>query len=162
MYPWLVFLHVVGIFGFLMAHGGSMSVAFRLRSERNLDRLRALLELSNSSFNVLYSSFLLMLVSGIIAGFVGNWWGRGWIWTALGLLILTSVTFFFMGTGYFNKLTKATGLAWFDGARSHPAATPASDEEIGALLNAGNPMRLALLGVGALALIAWLMMFKPF
>jgi hypothetical protein len=162
MYPWLVFLHVVGVFGFLMAHGGSVNVAFRLRGERNLDRIRALLELSNSSFNMLYSSFLLMLISGIIAGFVGNWWGRGWIWTALGLLILTSITFFFLGTGYFNKLRKTVGLAWFDGIRSHPAETPASNEEVVALLNTGNPMRLAVLGAGALVVITWLMMFKPF
>lgn len=34
MYPWLVLLHVLGVFGFLMAHGVSVGVAFALRQER--------------------------------------------------------------------------------------------------------------------------------
>ena len=34
MYPWLVLLHVLGVFGFLMAHGISSGVALELRRER--------------------------------------------------------------------------------------------------------------------------------
>ena len=39
MYPLLVLVHVVGVFGFLLAHGVSVGVAFRLRGERNLERV---------------------------------------------------------------------------------------------------------------------------
>jgi hypothetical protein len=34
MCAWLVYLHLVGIFGFLIAHGASASAAFALRHER--------------------------------------------------------------------------------------------------------------------------------
>ena len=53
MYPWLVFVHLLGLFGFLLAHGASSSAAFALRRERNLERVRALLELSANSYGVM-------------------------------------------------------------------------------------------------------------
>ena len=34
MYSWIVFVHVLGVFGFLLAHGAAAVVAFRLRGER--------------------------------------------------------------------------------------------------------------------------------
>ena len=45
MYRWLVLLHVLGVFGFLMAHGISVSVAFTLRRERKFENIQALLNL---------------------------------------------------------------------------------------------------------------------
>jgi len=42
----------------MLAHGASVSVAFALRRERNLERIRALLDLSSGSFNVMYLSLL--------------------------------------------------------------------------------------------------------
>ncbi len=33
MYPWLVFLHLLGVFGFLLAHGASASASFALRAQ---------------------------------------------------------------------------------------------------------------------------------
>ena len=78
MYPWIVFLHVAGGFGFMLAHGASASVAFALRRERNLERLRALLDLSSGSFNVMYLSLLVLLAAGDTAGFMQKWWGQGW------------------------------------------------------------------------------------
>jgi hypothetical protein len=77
MYPWIVFLHVAGGFGFVLAHGASASVAFALRRERNLERIRALLDLCSNSFNVMYFSLLVLLVAEIVAGFKQNWlWVR--------------------------------------------------------------------------------------
>ena len=48
-YPWVVFVHVIGAFGFALSHGVSAAVALRLREEREVPRVRALLELSSSS-----------------------------------------------------------------------------------------------------------------
>ncbi len=42
MYAWLVYLRMVGIFGFLLAHGASASAAFAPRRARSLERVRAL------------------------------------------------------------------------------------------------------------------------
>ncbi len=41
LYRWLVFLHILGAFGFLLAHGGSVNATFRVRREQTLDGLRA-------------------------------------------------------------------------------------------------------------------------
>ena len=73
MYPWLVFLHVLGVFGFLMAHGISAGAAFALRRERNLERVRALLDLSSSSLGILHSSIMILFLTRIVIGFMGRW-----------------------------------------------------------------------------------------
>ena len=162
MYPWLVFLHVIGVFGFLLAHGASASVAFALRRERNLERIRALLNLSSSSLSALYGFLLLLLITGIVAGFMGQWWSRGWIWVALGLPITLLVAMYVLGSDFYSEVRKVVGLEFMDGMKPHPPIEPADAQEIDALLAAGRPMLLAVIGFGGIAVIAWLMMFKPF
>jgi hypothetical protein len=49
MYEWVLFLHVVGAFAFMMSHGVSIFVAFRLQQEGEINRIRALLDLSTVS-----------------------------------------------------------------------------------------------------------------
>ena len=111
MYSWLVFLHILGVFGFLMAHGVSASVAITLRRERNPERIRSLLDLSSSSIGILHSSIFLLLLTGIINGFIGQWWGRGWIWVSLGLLIAVYVYMGIAASSFYGRVRKATGLA---------------------------------------------------
>jgi len=48
MYAWVVFLHVLGAFAFVMAHGVSANVVFRLRHETQRERIAALLDLSTT------------------------------------------------------------------------------------------------------------------
>jgi hypothetical protein len=62
----------------------------------------------------------------------------------------------------FNRLRQAAGLPFFDGRRSHPAALPASDEVVRAAAAAILPAEVTAMGVVPIALILWLMMFKPF
>jgi hypothetical protein len=47
LYQWMVFLHIAGVFAFLVAHGVSVGVAFRVRLERDPKRIMALLDLSS-------------------------------------------------------------------------------------------------------------------
>ncbi|MEK7327934.1 MAG: hypothetical protein AAB217_22035 [Chloroflexota bacterium] len=162
MYKWLIFLHIAGTLGFMMAHGASASVAFALRRERNLERVRALLELSANSYGLMYLSLLVLLVSGIVAGFIGQWWGHGWIWTSLALLVAISVAMTVLGSGIYGGARKATGLPYFENGKQNPPLESASAEEIEALLAKGNPILLTVIGSGGLLLILWLMMFKPF
>jgi hypothetical protein len=49
MYSWIVFAHVLGVFGFLLGHGAAALVTFKLRGERAVERIRALLDLSRST-----------------------------------------------------------------------------------------------------------------
>lgn len=162
LYQWLAFLHILGVLGFLLSHGASASVTFALRQERNHERVSALLTLSTSSYPVMYLSLLILLVTGIITGVMGDWWGRGWIWTSLVLLIAIIVAMSLLGANKLSDLRKAIGLPYAVRGKTQPAVAPASAQEIDALLSQGNPMLLTIIGFGGIAVVAWLMMFKPF
>ncbi len=162
MYQWLALLHILGVFGFLLAHGASASVAFALRQERDHERVRTLLTLSAGSYPVMYLSLLVLLVTGIVTGILGDWWGRGWIWGSLLLLIAIIVAMTLLGSNKLGRLRKALGLPYFERGKQQPAVAPASPQEIDALLGQSNPHLLTTIGLGGIAIVAWLMMFKPF
>lgn len=162
MYPWLVFLHILAIFAFLMSHGVSVSVAFTLRRERNPERIQTLLNLSGSAIGILNASILIILLTGIISGFIGQWWGRAWIWLSLGLLLATAVYMAFYGSGYYGRVRKAIGVAYMENFKGHPPVERASADELDKLLSQPHPLILAVIGFGSLAVITWLMKFKPF
>jgi hypothetical protein len=160
MYSWLRFLHVLGVFGFLIAHGVSASVFFALKRERNVERICTLLQLSNGSARILVISLLTLLISGIIAGFWGHWWRHGWIWLSLLLLIAIYAGMSLLGTRILNEVRMGVGLPSVYGQPPRPERFSA--EELNARLDHIHPYRLTLIGFGGLVLIAWLMMFKPF
>jgi hypothetical protein len=162
MYPWLVYLHLLGLFGFLLGHGASSSVSFALRRERNPERVRVLLELSGNSFGVMYGALLVLLISGIAAGVIGHWWGSAWIWVSLALLFVVMGAMAGLGSRLYGQARKAAGLPYFEGMKQRPPIDPAGEDELHALLARGNPILLTVIGYGGLAIIAWLMMFKPF
>ncbi len=155
MYRWLVYIHIAGAFFFLTAHGVSVAVSVRLRKERDRERIRTLLALSGSSIPFMWVGLFLLLAGGIAAGFVGRWWGSGWIWISLVLLISISASMFPLATVYYRRVGEKTGL------RSSGAPI-ASDEEIADLLDSSRPWLLAVIGFGGILGILFLMIFKPF
>ena len=86
---WFVFLHVVGVFMFLLGHGVSAGVMWRLRTERDPAAIRTLLDFSGRSMNFMGIGFLIWFFGGIIAGFSGDFWttGRYWIWASLAIAL---------------------------------------------------------------------------
>jgi NhaP-type Na+/H+ and K+/H+ antiporter len=160
MYSWIKFLHVLGLFGFLIAHGVSASVFFALKRERNMERICTLLQLSGSSARIMIISLLILLISGIITGFLGHWWRFGWIWLSLGLFIGIYAGMSILGTRILNEVRMGVGLPSAYGQPPRPERFSA--EELNARLDRIHPYRLSMIGFGGLALIAWLMMFKPF
>ena len=155
MYAWLVFLHIAGAFGFLLFHGASVMVLLRLRRERDRERIRTLLDLSSASMIGFYVSIVVLLVGGIGAGFVGQWWGRLWIWASLGLFIAIAVLMYPLGRVAFRRIRQAIAM--------RPSGAPmASDEEIDELLRSPRLVLLAAIGSGGILVILWLMVFKPF
>ncbi len=164
MYNWMVYLHVLATLSFLIVHGVSSVVAWRLKSQRDPATARAWLEINANGavIAVFYGSLLVLLIGGIIAGFMGDWWGQGWIWLSLALLIGIIVGMFYIGTRHYGRLRQALGMPWFDGRKEHPASEPAPIEEIHALLAGSPALALTVIGFGGIAVILWLMMFKPF
>ncbi len=80
---WLVLLHILSVFAFLPVHGVSMTVALRLRHERDRARIGAYLDLSNVYLGGMYGTLGLLLLFGILSGIAGAWWtsGRAGSWS---------------------------------------------------------------------------------
>jgi hypothetical protein len=166
MYNVIIFLHVLAVFFFLLTHGASVMVMLFLRREQNTERIRGLLDLSVFSLRAMYIFFVLLIIFGVIGGFMGSWWGRGWIWASTGLLILTFVAMGGLGSLYFTKIRQALGglpyRTFAEAAASGTQPAAPSDAELSMLLNSSEPIIVALIGVVALALILYFMMLKPF
>jgi hypothetical protein len=159
MYQLVVFLHILGALVFFMAHGASATMAFRVRREQNPEHIRGLLELSEMALPVMWAGLMTLLIAGIIAGIMGNWWSKGWIWTALVLLIILGGWMGYYGQRYYGPLRTALGITY----RGVPGANPpASTQEILRLVQATSPIMLGGGALGITAIILWLMVFKPF
>ena len=154
---WL-YVHLAGVFGFLVAHGVSAGVGLRLRKERNPVRARALLDLSASTLNLANVAFLVLLAGGIGAAFSEHVWNEGWPWAAIGVLAVLMALVPTLVVPYYKKVRKAVGAP---GARM-PAGEPGSPEEIKRVLSSPIPVVISVTGVAALAMLLWLMVYKPF
>jgi hypothetical protein len=160
-YPWIVLAHVIGAFGFILAHGVSAFVAFRIRTDRRPEQVRAMMDLSSASLMVMYPSLAVLLVAGVVAGFARGWWGQLWIWAAIALLVAIATAMYVIGTRYYIEVRHAVGKASPQDGRDAPAPVPVSAEELAVLLDSRRPEALAAIGVIGLVLILWLMVVKP-
>jgi plastocyanin len=154
MHRWWVFLHVAGVFAFLMAHGVSAYVTFKLRSERDPSRVSHLLELSASSVGVMWNSIGVLLLGGVLAGFTGHFWGQAWIWVAIGVLVVVIVAMYAMGTTWAARL-RTISAAMTEGTEA------VSSEQFEKILRSRRPYTIAGVGFVGLAVLLWLMLFQP-
>jgi hypothetical protein len=155
MYRWWVLLHIVGVAGFLSAHGVSMYVLYQVRAV-DLDRgkILGLLTFSGSTTMPMYVSLLLLLVGGIAAGISGQWFSYWWIWVSLLVLLLTTAGMYVVAKPYFERLKAACEV--------RPSGVPrVSDEELGQILRGGATNAVAGIGAVGLLIILYLMVFKP-
>lgn len=162
--PWLVLIHVLSVLAFVLLHGASATVAFRLRSEREPARIRALLELSTASLGGATAALLLILASGIVAGIVGGWWTSGmlWLWVSVALFIAVGVAMSVVAVPHLNAVRRAVGLPTRDDRPGEPVPPVAvGDDELAAILMSRRPAVSAAIGLGGLGVITWLMQFKP-
>ena len=110
MYRWWVFIHIVGVIGFVLAHGVSVGTALRVRNERDPNRIRALLQVSASATGIFYVSTLLLLLGGIVAGVDGNWFDQTWLGVALGVFIAEMVFMWAVTSPYYKRLRKVLAI----------------------------------------------------
>jgi MFS family permease len=155
LYNWWKLLHVLGVLGFVMFHGVSTWVALRLRKERDRGRIAELLQFSGSSVQGMYVSLGLLILFGVVAGFAGKWWGSWWIWLALVILLGMIGEMSAVAKPYYQRVKEAVEV--------RPSGVPRrSDEELDEILRSPLALFNAVLGLGALVVLAWLMVFKPF
>jgi hypothetical protein len=158
----IVLIHVLGVLGFLLAHGVSAAVLLRIRSERDPAALRALLDLSRRSVNAMSVGLAIWFLGGILAGFSGNWWtsGRWWIWVSLAIAIVLIGLMTPMARFYLDRVRAALGVDPKTG--TYDPMVPVDSAAVEAAISSGRPGLVAAMGGVGLAVILWLMMAKPF
>ena len=161
MYDWIVLLHIIGAFLFVIAHGASIWAVNAIRRESQPARIAALADLSGMSLGAAYVGLLLLLVGGIWAGIYQSWFSSGWIWAALGVFIVIAVLMYVIATPYFRKLRIALGQPRM-APKDAPPPVAASDAEIAAIAASAPAVPLDVVGFLGLVVILWLMVAKPF
>ncbi len=142
LYPWVVLVHVVAAFLFILAHGASAFVSFRLRAERDPTRIVALLDLSASTIGPMYGTLGLLLLAGIAA------------------FVVITVLMYVVATTYYTGVRRALGQV--RPGSKEPAPEPVPTEQLLALLDSRRPEAIAAIGGIGLVVILWLMVVKPF
>ena len=160
--PWFAFLHVLSAFTFFLAHGASVAMAFKIRSETDYARIRAMLDLSASTIRALFLSFLAMGLTGLIMPFILKLWDKGWIWTSIILMVIVAVQMGVMNEKRYKTLRKLVGLPYMQGNKEYPAEEPASQQEVQEFLKGLKTTDLVVYGFVIPVIVLWLMMFKPF
>jgi plastocyanin len=154
VYRFWFFVHLAGVLGFLAAHGVSMGVTFAIRRERDPGKVLGMLTLSASSVPAMYISLGVLLLGGVVAGFLGHWWGDVWIWASI--VVLLGVTGFMsaVASPYFRRM-RVIASAKAEGSEA------VTDEQFDHELKSSTNLTIAIVGIAAIALILYFMIFKP-
>jgi hypothetical protein len=159
---WLVFLHVLAALTFFLAHGVSAAMALRVRRETDFVRIRAMLDLSESTIELMFVSFLGMGLTGVALPFFIHNWDKAWVWISIILMIFVFIWMVWMNERQYKILRKLVGLPYRQGSKEYPAEPPASAEDMTAHLRKMDVKGLIVVGYLIPAFVLWLMVFQPF
>ena len=161
--PWLVFLHTLSAMAFFLGHGTSIAMAFQIRKEKDFARIRAMLDLSMTTWIPMGIAFIVMGLTGLTMPFILKLWDKGWIWTSIVLMVIVTVQMGVMNDKRYKHLRRLVGLPYMIGGKTFPAEPPASQEVVEAhikeKLKVGD---LVSVGIVIPVIVLWLMVFKPF
>ena len=158
MYPWLLYLHIAAVIAFMLGHGVQVAVMLRQRSEGDPERNLALFEMLPTVKPLRYMS-LGIVVTGLLLVAVLSLWARWWIWTSLGLLVGIWLVMYRFGGAYYTGLEDAATRAIESRGQTDEADAMAAFTRA---RRGPHPLILAAVGLGGVAVILWLMVFKPF
>lgn len=159
---WLVFIHVLSAITFFLSHGAAAAMVFKVRSEKDFARIRAMLDLSVSTFQIYMLSFTLMGLTGLTMPFLIHIWNKAWIWLSIILILFVVVWMGLVNEKQIKQLRRLVGLPYMQGFNEFPAEQPASPEEVAVFLKTINPTSWVIVGYGIPTIVLWLMVFKPF
>ena len=146
LYLWLRFLHLAGLGVFLFGHGMAGGASLALRNRPAGEVSRALLQLSIWSYRIAYPGLGLLILTGVWMGFIGTWWGRGWIWASIAILVIVFGLMTYLSTPYH---------------RSRDAVKEA-DSVLAERLGRTRPELVGVIGAVGIVVLLFLMVFKPF
>jgi hypothetical protein len=147
---------------FMVTHGTSIAISFRLKGEQDMNRIKTMLDLSGTMWIAMMLSLLVAGIAGVVLGFMLSWWSYWWIRISIALLLVITIWMFTIGQGTYHQLRRALGMPYQAGMKEMPAGEPGTAEESAAILAKTRPVLMLLVGYGGFVVIIWLMMFKPF
>ncbi|MDQ2933708.1 MAG: hypothetical protein M3R49_01795 [Chloroflexota bacterium] len=159
MYQWLIYLHVFAVLCFLLAHGVQAAVMLQLRHATEPEKAFAMFE-ALSELTLIRVLLGVVVVTGLLAGALGPWWDRAWFWLAIVVLLLITLAMRRWGAGYYTLIENAATAA-LEERQADPTAKVAM-ERFAVARASWEPIWMTVIGVGGLAVILWLMIFKPF
>lgn len=161
MYEALLFFHVLSAFAYFLLHGAVASVSYALERETNPNRKAVFDSVLNLTYRWSPFSLLALLLTGVVLSFMGRYWTDGWVWSSLGILVLTGILMFIVGGIHLS-------LRFMSDETEYPSDLPAEGQRGYSLvvlvrrLGSRVPTLLTAAGVLAMGFILWFMMFKPF
>ncbi len=158
MYQWLLFLHIGAVLTFMLAHGVQVMVTWKKRWEPDPARNLALFDALPSVWPLRLATVALVISGFLLVFFLGIW-TRAWVWLSLALLGAIWLTMWRWGAAYYNLMQDTAERAIAAKDTMDEAATLAEFEN--ARL-AWHPLAMTIVGIGGVAVILWLMIFKPF
>ncbi len=154
---WWLLLHLTGVLIFVGAHGVSMFVLYRVRGERDRQRIADLIAFSGTTTRPMYIGLLILVIGGVgnALAFHLFSFSQGWLLLSIVILLVTIGLMVGLAAPYFRRITAACEM--------RPSGVPrVSDEELEQLLRSGDAHAIAAVGVVGLLSILYLMLFKPF
>ena len=115
---WLVFLHVLSAITFFLAHCATAAMIFKLRTETVFVRIRAMLDLSASTFRLYMFAFVVMGVTGLIMPFLIHIWDKIYIWLSIVLLLFVVVWMGLVNEKQIKQLRRLVGLPYMKGRKN--------------------------------------------
>jgi hypothetical protein len=107
-------------------------------------------------------ALLVALITGVVLAFMGELWGRLWIWASIGLIVVVGGLMTPMATIPMNQLRGALGMQVGKPKEGEAAPVPHDDATVAAARAKLRPEMVAVIGVVGYLAIVWLMMSKPF
>jgi hypothetical protein len=159
MYNWLVFLHIFFAFLFMLAHGVHAAAMLKFRGEPDPEH-------SLTFFNIVPQLTLtriltaLMGIPALAAAFLAGWLQKGWVWASFVIFMIISFVMYRYGSGYFALIEGAAKRAIE--AKKSNTNLAAALREFNEARTAPHPLIVSVVGIAGLAVILWLMRFKPF
>jgi hypothetical protein len=163
MYQIILYLHVAGALGFFLFHGATASAMFGLKREGAASQAELLIRTREIASAGAFVSMMVMLVAGIILGFMGRFWSDVWIWASIVLILVIGTLMGRDGRNFFDRVSYAVNPEKYKAPKDKKDdPEPPTEEDLAGELAKGRPLMLTVTGIVALALFLWLMMFKPF
>ena len=155
MYRIWVFVHLVGVAGFLVTHGVSMWAMFAVRAvDGDRGRILEWCETSKRTIMPMYISFGLLLLGGVAAGIDDALFAEWWLLGSLMLLLVLTALMSVVASPHMKRLREGC-TRWADGTY------PLSDDDLRRVLEGPATMITAGSGSITLVVILFLMVFKP-